>query len=298
MKKYFIYNKYLLLFVCFIVVSSCSKEEKLINSIDGTNTAGAILRTKSINSENFNYTDTSSQWSITVEEQDHQNGNLLDHVNVLATHTTNDITSAEVLIKAIPASAFSTGPNNLPVGTISATLQEVLTKLNLVSGDYTANDKFTIRLELILTDGRSFSSTNSAPSISQSYFNSPFTYIAQFSCPITDASLFDGTYSVVVDDWADYVAGDPVPVVSVAGTYKFRIMSTNDAYISNSGTSYMEVTIDPTDNSVTVQSNEDFIYPGFATLAVTGTGSVGTCTGDINLKLDLGWFMKYSFSKN
>ena len=48
----------------------------------------------------------------------------------------------------------------------------------------------------------------------------------------------------------------------------------------------MEVTIDPTDGSVTLTSNECFDYGGGFCTDVIGTGSVGTCTGDINVVLN------------
>lgn len=58
----------------------------------------------------------------------------------------------------------------------------------------------------------------------------------------------------------------------------------------------MEVTISPADAAVTVASNECLNYPGWACLDVTGTGSVGTCTGDINIMLDFGGYTDNDFS--
>lgn len=58
----------------------------------------------------------------------------------------------------------------------------------------------------------------------------------------------------------------------------------------------MEVTINPADGSATVISNECFNYPGFDCVDVTGTGSVGTCTGDINVVLDFGPYTDNGFS--
>ena len=46
----------------------------------------------------------------------------------------------------------------------------------------------------------------------------------------------------------------------------------------------MLVTIDPADGTVSVASNQSFDYG--VPIDVAGTGTVGTCTGDINLTLE------------
>jgi hypothetical protein len=59
----------------------------------------------------------------------------------------------------------------------------------------------------------------------------------------------------------------------------------------------MEVTINPADGSAVVSSNECFETNwGGGCLDVTGAGSVGTCTGDINLIIDYGGYTDYAFS--
>lgn len=108
------------------------------------------------------------------------------------------------------------------------------------------------------------------------------------SCPLTDASIFNGNYKVTADQWQDYAVGDIVPVVynSANGLLTFRILNTANPYLVNASTSYFIVTINPTNNSVAVSSNEDWNHGGGDITKVTGTGSVGSCTGDINLKLN------------
>jgi hypothetical protein len=72
--------------------------------------------------------------------------------------------------------------------------------------------------------------------------------------------------------------------------YTFRILSANNPFIGNPNTSYIEVTINPLDGTVTAASNEPFDYGGGFLLPVTGDGRVGACTGDITLSLDFGTF--------
>lgn len=132
--------------------------------------------------------------------------------------------------------------------------------------------------------------------------NSPLFSITQkyiVSCPLDDASAFTGDYTVVTDDWADYAPGEIIPVEynpDVDGLYSFRVLSTNNPYISNPDTSYMLVTIDPATSQVTVLSNEEFMYGGSDNFLVTGTGSVGSCTGSVDLILFFGPNGPYNMS--
>jgi hypothetical protein len=125
-----------------------------------------------------------------------------------------------------------------------------------------------------------------------------FTLSIFKSCPLTDASKFNGNYKVAVDDWADYTVGQIVPVVYnvASGTKVFRIMSTNNAYISNPTTSSMVCTLDTATGLVTVASNQTFNYIGWQNILVTGTGSVSPCTGDINLVLKFGTYTGNKFN--
>jgi hypothetical protein len=108
------------------------------------------------------------------------------------------------------------------------------------------------------------------------------------SCPLTDASIFNGDYKVTADQWDDYGAGPVIPVVynTVNGTKVFRIPNTTRPYIVNGSTSYLICTVDTATNTVTVTSNEPWNYGGGFITTVTGTGTVGSCTGDINLRLN------------
>lgn len=284
--------------LCFIFLNSCSSDESVSSKIQSDVTAGAILRTIKVNQATFNFFDPSAKWSVTLEEQDVANGTLFSEIKVYARQTTGGVDKTEKFVKSVAGSTFAAGPNGYLRGNVDASLAEVLTALGLTTGQYTASDKIRIRLELVLTDGRTFSLSDGSPTITGgSYFSSPYQYSVQFFCPLTNASSFSGNYKVVTDAWADYNPGQIVPVVYNAadGVYTFRILSTNNAYINNTGTSWMAVTINPATGSVTVVSNEDFDYG--VPIPVIGIGSVGTCTGDINLSLDfVGYATKQGFT--
>jgi len=188
--------------------------------------------------------------------------------------------------------------------TISITKADLFSAFDVLTSasDITVSDKLIISADVTLKNGKVYqlftadgTARFGADIANSQQFSVSQTYI--ISCPLDDASNFNGNYAVVQDTWQDYAAGDIVPVVynSADGLLKFKIMSTNNPFINNPGTSYMLVTIDPTDSSVTVQSNEDFDYGGGFIVGITGTGAVGSCTGDISLTLDFGPYGPYYF---
>jgi hypothetical protein len=171
------------------------------------------------------------------------------------------------------------------------------------SSDFTLSSSLLISAELTLNDGRVIKmynddgSKNFGADISNSLIYVPSqNYL--MSCPLTDASNFNGNYKVTKDEWADYAIGDIIPVVynPANGTTTFRILNVNNVYISNAATSYMICVIDPAKATVKVTANEQFKYPGFDNITVTGTGTVGSCTGSIDLTLTFGPYGNYKLS--
>lgn len=285
-------------------ISGCKDDDKLLfeSITDIAGTAGG-LRTIAILSPNFNYLDLdNSEFSVEVEEWDNLDGGLLQSVDVFASFNDNspengDRSVPSTLVKNIAASNFTVNSySGLPRATISLQATEAINALGLdKDNDILYNDSFRIFLTLNLTDGTKFSYNNLEGNITGPFFNSPFTYPIEFSCPIDDASLFQGTYIVTRDDWADYAVGTEIPVVLGDDPFTFRLLSVNNPYISNPDTSYMEFTINPDDSSVAVTSNECFDYgPGFC-LNVTGTGTIGSCTGAINVTINFGPYAGYVF---
>jgi hypothetical protein len=290
MKKYIKNLTYYLFAFGIVLLHSCTSDESVPGNVKDGTTQGAVLRTIKVNQSTFNFFDTSSKWSVTLEEQDSQGGSLFSEIKLYTTQTTNGVARAEKLVKTIPASNFTKGDNGYPVGEVSITLAETLSKLGVTVGGYKTDDKFSMRLELVLTDGRIFSSVNASSTVLGGvYFSSPFKYSVQFFCPLANASSFNGTYKVTYDgDWQDYSTGDleTVQYIATDGLYTFRILNKNRPYIVNGATSYLIVKIDPVTAIATVTSNQPWDYGGGFITTVTGSGTVGSCTGDINIKLN------------
>ena len=281
MKNY----KFKIAYIAFVVmftILSCTQDDNssLNNSVRSTVSSGVILRTAVVVSPAFDFFDLNSKWAITSEVQD--NGNPVAEIRL---YTKFNLTGVEKLFKTYTPSNFFDGSNGYPRFNISVSLAETLAKLNLVAGSYTPADQFIMRLEVLTVDGRIFSNNNASTTLSQTYFNSPFTYGAQFNCPYSDVSFISGNYKVVLDQWADYGVGELIPVsyVPADGLYKFRINNTNNIYITNP-LSYYIVTVDPLNNKATVALSQPLLYSATPTDA-KGTGTIGSCTGDINLKI-------------
>ena len=203
MKK--IINKIAFILAVSITFVSCNEPDNPIYDVRSGVKYGAILRTLDDGANrNFSISDLNSTFIVEFEEQDEQYGDLLDKVDVYISFSDNtpggaDNSKPEVLFTSFPASSFTTSANGLPKNTLTAAFGDVLSSLGLVPGQYDGGDSFTVRLDLILTDGRSFSAADTSGSLQGSYFRSPYAYKALIVCPPVA-----GDYRVEMhDDWGD-----------------------------------------------------------------------------------------------
>lgn len=186
MKKYI--NKLLIIVLVLATAVSCKEPTNAIYDVFDGITHGAALRELAVTSAAYDKADLNSKFEIIVEVQDEQDGALLSSVGVYVTFTDKftddpiDNSKDETLLKSVDASAFSTGDNGYPSTTISVTLGEVITLFSLVDGEFNAGDLIDIRFEVVLTDGRTFSSADASGSLQGSYFSSSYAYTAAILC--------------------------------------------------------------------------------------------------------------------
>ncbi len=190
-------------FLALILVTvfvSCSNDDKAIDIVNEELEYGAVIRTLSFNNSEFNINNTSSVFSVEIEMQDKENGDLLESVDVYAAYLDNtpaggNFSKQEVFIKKLMPEDFTNGPNGLPRMTLE-TQYNVLANALGVSQDLIAcKDQFLVRLVVNLTDGRSFT-TGTASSIILAYetfFSSPYCYTINVTEPLEE-DLFTGTY--------------------------------------------------------------------------------------------------------
>jgi len=203
-------------FVLFaIALVSCSSDDNIINQVDNNVERGAILRTIEAAPLNFDLREDSSSWSVTVEMEDNNQGNLLDKVDVFVRFLDNTPDNGtnpvdKSLVKTIPASDFVNGPNDLPRADLQISIDEAAAAAGLADNEFTGGDVFNVELELNLTDGRVFTKDDANGGIAGgSFFKSPYQYgITIIGCPprpgeytieMTDA-FGDGWQSTNADD--------------------------------------------------------------------------------------------------
>ncbi len=209
---------------------SCESDDKIVEQVIDGITSGAILRTRTINSGTFNRFDLASEFSVTVEEQDTQNGALLSSVDVFISFEDNqddgiDNNRAEALLTTIPASGFTPGERGLPVTTFSSTLAEALSAAGLVAGQFDGGDNFVFRFVINLTDGTTWTNTDANTNITGgSYFSSPYQYTVGVNC---------------------------IPVTPVTGTY---VLDMEDTYGDGWDGAFITVTIDGVSTDYTIDS--------------------------------------------
>jgi hypothetical protein len=177
----------LILALSTISFVSCESDDKVVDQVLDNYTSGAVLRTRNIEGNPYNAFDPTSVFTVTVEEQDVEQGDLLSSVDLYMSFTDNqddpnDASVAEQLVSTFAASAFSTGSRGLPELTYTTTLAESAAALG-VGTDYSGGDVFSYRFVVNLTDGTSWTNVNGNGNIlGGSYFSSPYLYNVVVAC--------------------------------------------------------------------------------------------------------------------
>jgi hypothetical protein len=129
---------------------------------------GAALRTIS-QSGGYSYFDlASSNWGVTLEPHDKENGGLTESVDWYVSNGGNN----ETMVKTISKSEMTTGEVGLPNFSVSMSLAEA----SALTGPYNGGDTILHRFVLNLSDGNSYSSNTVTGPLTGSYFRSPFQY--------------------------------------------------------------------------------------------------------------------------
>ncbi|MGB1444566.1 MAG: hypothetical protein ACPG7X_02015 [Flavobacteriaceae bacterium] len=181
-----------------VLFTRCEDPDNAIYTVLEDYTNGAVLRTKSDprNSFQFNRSEPDQAFFVKIEQQDEENGDLLERVDVYV--TLNGSSYAEARAASFERSAFTQNDNGLNEIEISLTLTQAIAAIGAASSDYSGGDSITVRLELVLTDGRTFSSGDATGSLQGSYFSSPYAYNAVIKC--IPASPKPGTYNIAMQD--------------------------------------------------------------------------------------------------
>lgn len=190
----------IILCVMLGLLVGCETDEKAITTVLEEVERGAIIRTVSYNNGEVYVGDENSMFSLNIEEQDILDGDLLESLLIYVSfidrtpdNGSNNIERIE--LETLLASDFNEGPSGLPVKTLEYSYAELLAATGLSIDQTMCRDQFRLDLELNLTDGRIFRTTNSAGTVvnNSGFFKSPFTYLINIVSPIQEAE-FTGIY--------------------------------------------------------------------------------------------------------
>ncbi|MEP2935492.1 MAG: hypothetical protein ABJM06_07225 [Gilvibacter sp.] len=204
------------LLIC-LAVGSCSDDDKAIDIVNQELEYGAVIRTLSINNAEFNINDSNSIFSVDVEAQDKENGDLLESVDILVRFKDNtpaggNFSTNEVLVQTIMVSDFTRIGQGLPRTTLSYSYSQLATAVEVPLAVIECKDQFLVRLIIRLTDGRSFTTGNASSIILafDTFFSSPYCYTINVVEPINEDD-FTGTYlySSVLDGPLGATFGEP-----------------------------------------------------------------------------------------
>ncbi|WGK63605.1 hypothetical protein [Croceiramulus getboli] len=189
MNKYFKISAFALVLAGFI---ACESDDKTVDLVTSETQRGAILRQVSLLSNELplGNPDGDAEFRVILEEQDYQDGDLLDQVEVYVGFRDNtvadgamDMDVAEALFTTLSPADFFEGPFGLPRTEFVLTYDELLSFTGVSGDNLDGGDQFTVRFELVLTDGRRYSNDTNSNTITGSFLASPFLYTPSIICP-------------------------------------------------------------------------------------------------------------------
>ncbi|MFT6935140.1 MAG: hypothetical protein ACJAUQ_001533 [Maribacter sp.] len=210
MKKHKFINRLLLVGMVGILFAACAEGDLIFDEIISVEKRGSTLRTIEVTQSEVEYDIPSESligggFSATVEVQDQENGNLLQSLDVYIGY--NDKTSdkgdssvgdTEVLVESFSLADGTIGPVDLPRFTYAATAAELQSAVGILGDQIFGGDAFTIRFEIVRTDGEVYSAADNSGTITGSYFSSPFEYEASLVCGPKPTQA--GTWTVDMQD--------------------------------------------------------------------------------------------------
>lgn len=186
--------------LALLVVWACNTDEKPIEVVLNDVERGAFLRTIETRNCEFYVGEPNSLFSIDIEEQDKENGALMESVDVFVQfldHTVEESnhSTQEIHLETLTPADFTTGSFDLPVTTLEYSFDELSDAVGIPISQIVCKDQFIIRLELSLTNGFVFTDENSSACIlvRDTQFASPFLYTINVVEPI-DQQMFTGMY--------------------------------------------------------------------------------------------------------
>ena len=203
-------NRLLLVGMVGLLFAACEDGDQVVDQIFEGETRGSALRTIEVTENTIEYDVPTSTlvgggFSATVEVQDQESGDLLSALEVYVGYSdntadrgTSTIGDDEVLVRTFSPDEGTIGEFGLPRFTYSATAAELQSALGLTGSDIFGGDAFTIRFEIVRTDGARYSAADNSGTLTGSFFSSPFEYTSTLVCAPKPTQ--EGTWRVTMQD--------------------------------------------------------------------------------------------------
>lgn len=191
-------NKIKILFALgvLIAVSSCRDFVEPAIPYNGFQ-RGTYLRTiSSTASINF-FALTTSQFSLTVESVDENDGGSVESVAIFVARRRANTVTPEQLITTLPKSAFAlTSESKYIRASVTIPITDVLTALGFTAANINGGDFFEFRLALTDNEGLVFTNTNVSGDVAGGeFYRSPFFYRVPVVCPSDLGGTFNFSQS-------------------------------------------------------------------------------------------------------
>lgn len=194
-------TKLLLLFFSSILLLSCEDGGNAIEFVTENIESGAVLRTINLENTTFNVNTLDNIFSVTLEEQDLEDGLLMETVDVFVRFQDNTLENGDsgtvtTLLETIPASDWDFS-GILPRNTLNYSFEELLLATGLNFNEVGSKDQFILDLSLNLNTGFTFNESNASSIIIafDTFFSSIFSYTITLVEPVPD-NLFTGMYTI------------------------------------------------------------------------------------------------------
>jgi len=187
------------LFLVLALIVGCSDTDRPIDALNEGTTRGTVLKTVADETSLEFNTGAENLVTIAAEVID-QRGQDFEKVDVFISFFDNnpedgDETRDEVFFTTINPGDFDNS-GEYPKLNLEFTEVDLNNLFDLTGDDYTGGDRFNVRLELVMTDGRIFTSTNANNVVTGGpFFRSPFQYNILVTCFIPE-DYFVGDYLV------------------------------------------------------------------------------------------------------
>jgi hypothetical protein len=206
--------KYILgsLILTGLVACSANEDKFPIPLSETLNNTGGIVRIISVETAGLDIADLSgAEYAFIAELSDVNDGQDAEAVAFYAAFRDVDGNRIEELpnpIVVYEASSFTVDPSSgLPRARLSVPLSDLLSDFGLTSSDIDLGDRFEIRWELRMKDGRVFSRNDVATDVSGAgFFNSPFSANVEVVRGLPE-TMFVGSYTFSQDAPSPSVAG-------------------------------------------------------------------------------------------